>query len=186
MLIVLLSAIFAAVTAAGTLEAQPAPYAALAVEVGSASLWRHAEDGTGPDESGGGNAPSVGAAVMAGLALGPSVRVAALGDALWLPTAEEGPELILLAGGRLEYAFPPGAYYLFGQAGLTWFVQSPWDSGRNASRGPGYALGAGYRLDRLFSIEGTISFSTYGDAAADDGCVYRHIAVTAALRASLP
>jgi len=119
-----------------------------------------------------------------GVLVGRSLRVAALGDAFWLATDSEAPELVLLAGAHLEYIFPTGIYYLFGEAGLCWHVLSPWDSGRSSGRAPGYAVGAGYRFARSLSVEAKCSFSGYDQGEGSD-VRYRHLAVLAGLRGAI-
>ncbi len=166
-------------------SARPAPFASLALGVGATSLWWQSmgaavhHEGQADD-----NRPSVTAGALAGVALGRSARVAAVADVIWLAAQGDSPELAALAGLHLEYIFPPGGYTLFGEAGLCWHVTDPWDSSREAGRGAGFAVGAGYRLTRVFSLEAKCSFSAY-DAETDGDLGYRHISLLAALRAIL-
>jgi hypothetical protein len=161
------------------------PFGGLAVGVGATSLWWRsggaAESHEGQLED---NRPSVTGGLVAGALLGRSLRIAASGDAIWLAAEDQDPELALQAGVHLEYIFPPGSYYLFGQAGVCWHIVSPWSSTREIGRGPGFAIGAGYRLTRLLSVEARCSFSGF-DEAAHDNLGYRHISMLAALRATV-
>jgi hypothetical protein len=162
---------------------RPTPFASIAVGPGATSGWHK---GAGDAESEGqieDSAPSAEASALAGLLVGRSVRVGAVGDLLWIAAGDQEPDLVILAGVYLEYAFPPGLYYLFGEAGVCWHVVDPGDSSA-AGWGPGFALGAGYRLTRLLALQAKCSFSGYDEAGDGDGR-YRHLALLAELRLML-
>ena len=164
----------------------PAPFAAASLEIGSAGLWWRTDAVVEPDTGGRvDTSPWLGASVLAGLAMGRSVRVAALGHAFWHPYEGDAPQLVALAGIHLEYIFPPGAYYVLGEAGPCWHVLSPWDSPSSAGPAVGFALGTGFRFTPWLSLEARFSYSGY-ELGGDDDPRYRHIAILAALRAALP